>query len=144
MDVDVAVLKMNARYNLSIEDLIRRVKFEDFASADVNSSNFREQKRPEERRKQAFLLHVGGSIEEVESVMKKRRLRPATVKELLSFAIDCPSAHGDFPVIACGSVWQDCGNRQVAYIHRSEGKRRLDIRPYEDCFGSCRFLAFRK
>ena len=60
------------------------------------------------------LVHFGRSTETAEIVqaLKARRLRPATLPELLAVGTAYPNIQRQFPVLALGSIWQFFSGRR--------------------------------
>lgn len=141
-------LKITARYNLSIQELKEAAKFDGYVNSDVNDRNFPEEKRPEEKNKEAILVCLGAYAtgDDAEAVMKHLHLRPGTVKELLSLSIDNPDKQREFPIVEVGSVWlRPSGRRHVAFLFRWHGGRHLNLAwRGSEWSEDCRFLAFRE
>jgi len=66
--------------------------------------------------------------EAVESELKNRSLRPATLQELLAYGAICRDMHSQFPIVALGSSWQHpCGGHRVPFIWTGHSGRLLDL-----------------
>jgi hypothetical protein len=66
--------------------------------------------------------------EAVESELRNRSLRPATLQELLAYGAICRDMHSQFPLVALGSSWQHpCGGHRVPFIWTGRSGRLLDL-----------------
>lgn len=109
--VKIETYQITARYDLSIKELIKIAKLNDYFTNNpyhIQIRHFPKEKQPREKKKEAILLHHGfwGSEEETLAIIKHLRCRGGTIKELLSFAIDYPRKQKKFPIIATGSIWK--------------------------------------
>ena len=93
------------------------------------------------------LLHFGRSVtsEQVRAEMERLGLRPADVRELLSLGAQEPNLQRDFSIIALGAVAKVDDYRYVAYLHRSDHVRYLDLYWFgSEWVGFYRFAAVHK
>lgn len=58
----------------------------------------------------------GGHTEDVELYLHERGLRPATLRELLTFGATYPERQRDFTIVALGSSWLEHGSRYVMLL----------------------------
>ena len=144
-DAKTKTLKVNARYDLSINELVKASK-QDYVNPDITDQHFPTKKCPATK-KEMVLLHLNKNVSAKVTmmVMKQLKLRPGTVKELLSLSIDDPSLEWKFLVIAPGSVWRrGVGSRLVPCLWVHAGDRSLNLRWYEgDWCADGRFLCAR-
>jgi hypothetical protein len=136
---------LTVNYQKTIEQLVEAGKY-DYANSDVTSKNFPESAKYESKL-EAVLFHPNEDLESEEILkrMEKGGLRPATVRELLTFGAKYPDVQREFPVIALGSVVLLNGNRRVACLDGHDSGRYLDLSWFDGRWRRrCRFLAFRK
>lgn len=95
-------------------------------------------------------LHRDGEMwiptDEMRERLEVQGMRPATARELRSFAKMSPDYQRQFHVVALGSSWvRPNGVRNVSYLNNWYGKRGLDLSWADGDWNShWRFLAVRK
>ncbi|MFZ2664225.1 MAG: hypothetical protein WAX66_02595, partial [Patescibacteria group bacterium] len=113
---DLVIPYLTRRFGLSvlhsktIKELIKDGNY-DWANNDINAENFGEDFKEDVEGTKAFLINFKRYIssEDAISEMDKYGLRPATLKELLSFGFKYPNEQKKNPIVALGSTWQDPG-----------------------------------
>jgi hypothetical protein len=138
-------MKLKVNYDQTIEELIKKGKY-DWVNSDITENNF-----PDyiggQIKLEAELVKFDKYMESDDILMEldKQGLRPATLKELLSFGIQYPDEKKEEPIVALGSVVDLSGYRLVPVLFRWHGERGLGLRFWGGGWhGRCRFLAFRK
>jgi hypothetical protein len=144
--------KLRVRYTDSLEDIIHmsRRGFQG-VSREITNSNY---PMPSDKRGmeevEAVLLHFGTDMTSTDALaeMEKHNLRPATMIELVAYAIERPSLGETFTVIELGSVWTDeHDRRQNGYLLQANGRYILGLpgtQPINQWRSDCRFLAIKK
>ncbi len=92
-----------------------------------------------------FELNVSNvSTDVVLFTLKERKLRPATIAELLAFGEKYPEIQREFPIVGLGSDTRVNGERYAPYLSRRGAGRILNLFWYGGGWGiGHRFLAFR-
>lgn len=93
------------------------------------------------------LYHFGKdmSSDKVVAEMDKDGFRPATLRELLAFAVKNPDEQRKYAIVGLGSVWSRGGDRDVPFLCLDGYERGLSLYWWSDRWhGYCRFLAVRK
>jgi hypothetical protein len=134
-------------YALKLIDAITAAAF-DWKNDDIVEKNFPNQAHETgEQNLTVKLYHFGKdmSSEDVVSAMDKDGFRPATLRELLAYAVKNPDEQRKYPIVGLGSVWGHGGHRSVPYLDLGGGGRELGLGWWSDgWYGRCRFLAVRK
>lgn len=126
------------------QQLIKKLKL-NYVNSDIAEENFPYL----ESNAKVELFNAGKTVtsEEAISLMKEKGLRPATLTELLQFAIENEKEvfNDNYYVTALGSVWQDRGgDRGVPCLAGWDDKRELGLFWFEDDWRAyCRFAAVR-
>ena len=143
---DENVFPVSMNYDLSVEVLIRVGEY-NWSNSDITEKNF----RSEENGTQSVelrLVHFNRVISSEDALKELDRmgLRPATLKELLTFGSTYKEEQRKHPIVALGSVSQHWHGRWfVAYLDGSAGNRYLGLGWLEDDWGGhCHFAAVRK
>jgi len=94
-------------YSKTIKELIKDGNY-DWVDSDINAQNFGEDFKEDVKNTQAFLINFTRFIssENAISEMDEYGLRPATLKELLSFGLKYPNEQKKNSIVAPGSKWQ--------------------------------------
>lgn len=127
---------------MTITSLIKKAKF-DWANTDINDDNFSYEKGASP--KDAILFHPDKNLstQDVLELIEKNGLRPATITELLEYAIVYPEQR-EFSIIELGSICAACDG-EVVSLGSYPGDRYLRLGTVQvDWLRSCRFLAFLK
>lgn len=126
-----------------LEKLIKQAKF-DFVNENITTKNFPDAEFAD--LKDAKLFHFNRYISSDEAIaeMRKENYRPASVRELVAYAIKNPEEQTKHPIVALGQDWSvPDGDRSVAYLGRWNFKRNLSLGYRGLGWNGCwRFLAF--
>ena len=140
------VFPTTVNYNLSVSDLVKAGEY-NWSNSDITEKNF----RSEENGTQSVelrLVHFNRVISSEDALKELDRmgLRPATLKELLTFGSTYKEEQRKHPIVALGSVSRDWrGRRFVADLLEVAGDRHLNLDGLEsDWREHCRFAAVRK
>ena len=143
---DENVFPVSMNYDLSVEVLIRVGEY-NWSNSDITEKNF----RSEENGTQSVelrLVHFNRVISSEDALKELDRmgLRPATLKELLTFGSTYKEEQRKHPIVALGSVSRDWRGRWfVADLLEVAGDRHLNLDGLEsDWRERCRFAAVRK
>jgi len=144
LGLDPLTLEIVVDYSISLKKMISLGKY-DWVNENITKKNF-----PLEGENTHVsvveLIHFNKVIssDEAERELKKMKLRPATIAELLAFGAKYPETQREFPIIALGSVASVDGARKVACLGRDDSGRDLNL-PWRDCGwdAQSRFLAVR-
>ena len=93
------------------------------------------------------LFHFGRdmSSEDAVKAMDKDGFRPATLRELLAYAVKNPDEQRKYPIVGLGSFWQHLLVRNVPCLDIDGGERLLYLLWWSYVWvGHYRFLAVRK
>ncbi len=131
-------------YGLTVVQMVALGNY-GWANPDITTENFPHDSRLGEVEVTAEVIHFGKcmSTDAVLAELDSRRLRPATMAELLAFGAAFPEEQRNFPIVALGSVWTNPDGRRVVGGLGMEGSRR-DLDFYcvgGDWNGNYRFLA---
>lgn len=120
----------------SLSDLITSLKL-DWVNDNITESNFPVLPEDEiQSEKEYKLFHFGRLISSKSAIaeMEKEDFRPATTRELLSWAFK--NWDGKIIVVALGQIWRDSdGNRSVSVLHFDGDKRKLNLYWFDDDWG---------
>jgi hypothetical protein len=134
-------------YALKLIDAIAAAAF-DWKNDDIVEKNFPNQAHETgEQKLMVKFYHFGKdmSSEDVVSAMDKDGFRPATLRELLVFAVKNPDEQRKYAIVGLGSVWSRGGNRLVPCLNLGGHERGLNLLWWSDGWGGfCQFLAVRK
>jgi len=142
--LDPLELQITVNYNLSLAEMISAGKY-DWISDDINEDNF-PVRGTGIIESVVELIHFNRNIssDDAEKELKKMKLRPANVEEILAFGAEYPETQRKFPIIALGSVASVSGNREVVYLGRLGAARDLRLLWRGHVWSArCRFLAVR-
>ncbi|NMB91569.1 hypothetical protein GYA37_01825 [candidate division WWE3 bacterium] len=91
-------------YGTTIKELVKDGNY-DWASSDVSAENFEEDFKEDVKDTKVFLINFKRSISSRDAIseMDKYGLRPAALKELLSFGFKYPDEQKKNPIVALGS-----------------------------------------
>lgn len=138
---------LSVDYALKLIDAITAAAF-DWKNDDIVEKNFPNQAHETgEQNLQVKLYHFGKdmSSEDVVSAMDKDGFRPATLRELLAYAVKNPDEQRKYPIVGLGSVWSHGDRRGVPYLDLGGYERGLGLPWWSSrWFGRSRFLAVRK
>jgi len=129
-----------------LSDLIASLKL-DWVNDNITEKNFPVLPKDEiQSEKEYKLFHFGRSISSEVAIveMQKENFRPATTRELLSWALK--NWDGKTVVVALGQIWRDSGAyRNVSVLYFGDDEHRLDLRWFGNVWNDrYRFLGVRK
>ena len=126
----------------TIKQLIKKCKF-DWVNEFITDKNFPDKSKPEPTELVHFNEYL--STEEVLKKIDEQGFRPATLRELLEFAIKNPDEQRKFPIAALGSSCVVSGDRHVLYLYGNSTGRGLGLYWFTSRWSShYRFLVVRK
>lgn len=138
---------LSVDYALKLIDAITAATF-DWKNDDIVEKNFPNQAHETgEQNLQVKLYHFGKdmSSEDVVSAMDKDGFRPATLRELLAYAVKNPDEQRKYPIVGLGSIWSRGDDRLVPCLRLHGSGRELSLGWWSDGWGGrYRFLAVRK
>ena len=138
---------LSVDYALKLIDAITAAAF-DWKNDDIVEKNFPNQAHETgEQNIQVKLYHFGKdmSSEDVVSAMDKDGFRPATLRELLAYAVKNPDEQRKYSIVGLGSVWSRGDGRGVPCLSLSGRGRGLGLGWWGGGWrGYCQFLAVRK
>ena len=108
------VFPVSVNYDLSIEALVKAGEY-NWVNENIVEKNFPVEGGGTEQ-VEFHLVHFNRVMNsaDVEKELEKLGLRPANLKELLSFGSTYQEEQRKYPIVALGSVWQNLnGNRNV-------------------------------
>ena len=116
---------MSTPKETTLKQLIKKAKF-DRVNPDITDKNFPDNTKNFEKTE---LIHFGKmmSSEEVLKKLGEKNLRPATIKELVNFAIHNPEEQRKCPIVGLGSVWCLDGFQLAACLNERAGDRYLSL-----------------
>lgn len=143
--------KVTVDYSQSIAEMVAAGKY-DWKNDDITEKHFPSPKLPAgfptKVELNLELIHFNRVISSDEALaeLKKQGLRPATLRELLAFAVSYPEKQREFPIVALGSVWRRWdGSRCVPCLWGGSVGRYLGLGYFGDGWGGYdRFLAVRE
>ncbi len=146
------ILKVVVDYGKSLAEMIAAGKYDGYINSDITEKHFPIPKipagLPTKFELNLELVHFNRVItsNQVLDELRKQRLRPATLLELLALGATYPEKQREFPIVALGSVWRYLnGDRYVPYLWSNADGRdlRLDwfVRDWDEDY---RFLAVRE
>lgn len=139
--------QLSVDYGLSVEQMLANGGYGSF-DHDVTNEHFPHQlkgKTSVVAKLIKFKISDDAAHGHILDILRKQRLRPATLAELLTFGATYRD-HG-FLIAALGSVWTDrSGNRKVACLGRSDSGWDVELyKVFDDGWPSfCYFLAISK
>ncbi|MEK9186219.1 MAG: hypothetical protein AAB885_01390 [Patescibacteria group bacterium] len=142
--VTLEELPYTARYDKTINELVKMAGFKGFIDPNISDRNFKEDVKPFKKRKAVLLcVHRSANIQEVKAIIKHLKLTPGNIKDLISFSIDHPDKQRESPIVEVRSSWRSpYGRWGVAYLLGWRGERDLGLRWRGGQWdGRCRFFA---
>ncbi len=140
------VFPVTINYDFSLAEMVAAGKY-DWANDDITAENFPVSGNGRHGMN-LELVHFNRVMEFDDTLkeLDKDRLRPAMLAGLLAFGAKYPDKQRGFPVVALGSVWQNCdGDCGVPVLWGDSGRRYLLLFWLEDEWDEdYRFLACRK
>ncbi len=137
---------LSVDYALKLIDAITAAAF-DWKYDDIVEKNFPNQAHETgEQNLQVKLYHFGKdmSSKDVVSAMDKDGFRPATLRELLAYAVKNPDEQRKYAIMGLGSIWGHGDDRRAPYLYRNGDERKLDLFWWSNSWnGNYRFLAVR-
>jgi hypothetical protein len=128
---------------MTLKQLLKKAKF-DWVNPYITEANFPDDKLDGK----VEIIHFDKSItsEDATKELDNKGYRPATLRELIKFAIDNPDEQKKYPIVALGSVRRSAGGRRgVSYLGCSDGGRELGLGWWDlGWVSDCRFAAVSK
>jgi len=130
---------------LSLKDMIAAGRY-DWVNSDITEKRF---PMPKDfvlgAEPKVFHFDRDISSEKAIALMDADGYRPATIFDLLDYGAKNPEEQRKYPILALGSVALIYGDRCVAFLHRDDSERHLDLFWFDFGWSAfCRFLAVRK
>ena len=132
-------------YDQSLAEMISAGKY-DWKNSEITEKSFPSKIRGQETLN-LEMVHFNRNISSDSAVeeMYKMGLRPATLRELLSFGAKYPEIQREFPVVALGDSCRLGGDRHIACLGGDGSDRNLFLHWWHGAWdGNYRFLAVRK
>ncbi len=130
-------------YHKTIEEMLLGGHY-DFINSRVSSSNFELSLKGAVEVQILELVQFNKRISsrEVLDYLKSKRMRPATIGEILAFGKTYPEVQRDLTIVGLGSLWADSGGDQYAIcLLGDEFEREVNLHPVGwDWFSQCGFL----
>jgi hypothetical protein len=118
-------------YCKTIEEMLFTGHY-DFVNSRINSSNFKLLLKGSVVVQNLELVQFNKKIssKEVLDYFRLKKMRPATIGEILAFGKTYPEAQRDLMIVGLGSLWTDLGGDQyVIYLFGDEFEREVNLRP---------------
>lgn len=118
-------------YCKTIEEMLLAGHY-DFVNPRIGSSNFKLSLKGAVEVQILELIQFNKEIssKEVLDYLKSKRMRPATIGEILAFGKTYPEAQRGLMIVGLGSFWTDLGGDQyVVYLFGDEFEREVNLRP---------------
>lgn len=138
---------LSVNYAQVLAEAIRDGKF-DWKNDNITSEHFMNaDHETDEATLTIKLFHFGRDMLSGNAVkeMNKKGFRPATLRELLAYAVKNPDEQRRFPILALGSIWEGLSGLSVPHLNIGHDGRLLGLYWWHSNWTKrCRFLAVRK